>query len=115
MALTIEMPYSFYNNNPEKEWATTASLKENGVFMLRAVSDYLFWDIPGRHLVKGTARKNRTVYSYPMLPAGMYNVYIWDDAWVLYDTVFHTRSSNLRYVIRSKEDVYRGPLRISLP
>ena len=115
MALTIEMPYSFYNNNPEKEWATTASLKENGVLMLRAVSDYLFWDIPGRHLVKGTARKNRTVYSYPMLPAGMYNVYIWDDAWVLYDTVFHTRPSNLRYVIRSKEDVYRGPLRISLP
>ncbi|MFY9116046.1 MAG: M14 family zinc carboxypeptidase [Bacteroidales bacterium] len=114
LALTIEMPYSFYNNNPEKEWVTTQSLKENGVFMLRAVSDYLQWDIPGRHLIEGTIRKNKTVYRYPALPAGVYNLYIWEDAWVLYDTFEQKRTAGFRYVIRSDANIYRGPLRVSL-
>ena len=102
LALTIEMPYSFYNNNPEKEWVTTQSLKENGVFMLRAVSDYLQWDIPGRHLIEGTIRKNKTVYRYPALPAGVYNLYIWEDAWVLYDTFEQKRRASVMSFVRTQ-------------
>ncbi|NLA15394.1 MAG: carboxypeptidase family protein [Bacteroidales bacterium] len=114
LALTIEMPYFFYNEKPENEWVTLESLKENGTILLRAVSDYLGWDIPGRHILKGTERRNKTVYRYPLLPAGAYNLYIWDNAWVLYDTYIKDRPAGFRYVIRSYNGRYRGPLRVSI-
>ncbi|MDD2538130.1 MAG: M14 family zinc carboxypeptidase [Bacteroidales bacterium] len=114
LALTIEMPYSYFNENPEGEWVTVSSLKENGEFMLRAVSDYFLWDVPGRHLLEGKARGNRTIYSHPLLPAGELSVYIWDDAWIPYDTFSRKRPGPFRYVIRSGDTPYRGLLRVSV-
>jgi hypothetical protein len=115
LALTIEMPYSYYNENPDSEWVTVASLKENGEYLLRAIGDYFLWDVPGRHIVEGTVRGNRTVYRYSMLPAGEYRLYTWDNAWIPYDTIVRKRPGPFRYVIRSKETPYNGPLRVSLP
>ncbi|MFA6737969.1 MAG: M14 family zinc carboxypeptidase [Bacteroidales bacterium] len=117
LAVTIEMPYSFYNNNRGNEWVTLASLKENGVYMLRAVSDYFGWNIPGRYLVQGLERKNKTVYRYAELPAGEYHVFTWDNAWVLHGTYVRERPGAFRYVIRSQDThkrPYNGPLRVSM-
>ncbi|HPW78728.1 MAG: Zinc carboxypeptidase [Bacteroidetes bacterium ADurb.Bin037] len=113
LALTIEMPYSYYNENPEGEWVTIPSLRENGEFLLRAISDYFQWNVPGRYILEGTPKGNRTVYRYDMLPAGTYLIYIWEDAWIPYDTAVRKRPGPFRYLIRSKEKPYRGLLRVS--
>ncbi|MFA5661935.1 MAG: M14 family zinc carboxypeptidase [Bacteroidales bacterium] len=113
LALTIEMPYSYYNENPDNEWVTLESLKENGEYLLRAISDYFHWDVPGRHILEGKSKGNRTVYRYSMLPAGEYVIYTWDNAWVPYDTVVKKRPGSFRYVIRSGDEPYKGPLRVS--
>ncbi len=115
LALTIEMPYSYYNENPDSKWVTVASLKENGEYLLRAIGDYFLWDVPGRHIIAGMVRGKRTVYRYSMLPAGEYQLYMWDNAWIPLDTIVRKRPGPFRYVIRSKETPYNGPLRVSLP
>jgi hypothetical protein len=113
LALTIEMPYSYYNENPDNEWVTLESLKENGEYLLRAISDYFHWDVPGRHILEGKSKGNRTVYRYSMLPAGEYRIFIWDNAWIPYDTVVKKRPGPFRYVIRTGDEPYKGPLRVS--
>ena len=50
LAMTIEMPYSFYNENPDRSWVTVTSLRENGEYLLRAISDFFGWNIPGRYI-----------------------------------------------------------------
>jgi len=65
--------------------------------------------------LEGTVRGKRTVFRYSMLPAGEYRIYTWDNAWVPCDTVIKKRPGPFRYVIRSGDEPYLGPLRISLP
>lgn len=115
LAMTIEMPYSYYNENPDRSWVTVSSLRENGEFLLRAISDYFGWDIPGRHILKGTIRGNKTIFRYDNLPAGEYRVFTWDNAWILCDTVVKKHPGPFRYVIRAEGEPYSGPLRVSIP
>ncbi|HQI31080.1 MAG TPA: M14 family zinc carboxypeptidase, partial [Bacteroidales bacterium] len=70
LAMTIEMPYSFYNENPDRPWVTVTSLRENGELMLRAISDFFGWNIPGRYILKGTLRGKKTIFRHENLPAG---------------------------------------------
>ena len=111
--MTIEMPYSFYNNNPGRPWVTVTSLRKNGELMLRAISDFFGWNIPGRYILKGTIRGKKTVYRYENLPAGEYQVFIWKDAWVPFDDVVQKRTGIFRCVIRTDREPYTGPLRVS--
>ena len=113
LAMTIEMPYSFYNNNPGRPWVTVTSLRKNGELMLRAISDFFGWNIPGRYILKGTIRGKKTVYRYENLPAGEYQVFIWKDAWVPFDDVVQKRTGIFRCVIRTDREPYTGPLRVS--
>ncbi len=101
LALTIETPYSFYNENPRGEWVTTESLKQFGAFLLRAVSDYFQWEIPGRYIINGTVKGNRTVYKKAQLPRGTYRVFTWDNAWIPRETIVRKRDGAFRHVIRS--------------
>ncbi len=113
LAMTIEMPYSFYNENPDRPWVTVTSLRENGELMLRAISDFFGWNIPGRYILKGTLRGKKTIFRHENLPAGEYQVFIWKDAWVPCDTVIKKRTGMFRCVIRTDGEPYTGPLRVS--
>lgn len=113
LAMTIEMPYSFYNENPDRSWVTVTSLRENGEYLLRAISDFFGWNIPGRYILQGNLRGNRTIFRHENLPAGEYQVFIWRNAWIPCDTVIKKRTGTFRCVIRTDGEPYTGPLRVS--
>ncbi|MDD2642300.1 MAG: hypothetical protein PHX11_05220, partial [Bacteroidales bacterium] len=81
----------------------TASLKQFGTYLLRALSDYFQWDVPGRYIINGTVKGNRTVYKKTALPRGTYRVFTWDNAWIPRETIIRKRDGAFRYVIRSED------------
>lgn len=98
IALTLETPYSFYQNNDGPlEWVTPETLRESGTYVLRAISDYYQWDVPGRMVLTGRMKGSDTLFKRKHLPAGTYSLYTWDNAWIPAGTHTQKREGTFRF------------------